>query len=69
MYHQTVERLHAMRLTAMAERYLAQCQSPEIAALSFEERFAILVDAQHVAIGVMTRVVRSCTIFVNKDGT
>lgn len=49
MYHQTVERLHAMRLTAMAERYLAQSQSPEIAALSFEERFAILVDAQHVA--------------------
>ena len=37
-----------MRLTAMAERYLAQCQSPEIAALSFEERFAILVDAQYV---------------------
>jgi DNA replication protein DnaC len=44
----TVERLRAMRLGAMADAYLAQQQTPKIAALGFDERFAMVVDAEHL---------------------
>ncbi len=42
----TVEKLHAMRLRAMAEAFTEQLSDPEMAQLSFEERFALLVDRQ-----------------------
>ena len=44
--HQTVEKLHALRLTGMADAYRKQMEDAEIAGLSFEERFGLLVD-QH----------------------
>ena len=42
----TVEKLHAMRLRAMAEAFTEQLADPEMAQLSFEERFALMVDRQ-----------------------
>ena len=49
MHQQTIEKLHARRLSAMAEAFRAQLDQPELAALSFEERVALLVDRQHAA--------------------
>lgn len=46
---QTLEKLHALRLHGMAEAFRAQCdpvQRDGIRELSFEERFALLVDQQ-----------------------
>jgi DNA replication protein DnaC len=43
---QTLEKLHALRLTGMAEAYRKQMEEAEMAGLSFEERFGRLVD-QH----------------------
>ncbi len=42
----TIEKLHAMKLTAMARAFANQMQSPDMAQLSFEERFGLLVDYQ-----------------------
>lgn len=42
----TLEKLRAMRLTGMADAWIAQQQDPEIASLSFDERFALLVEAE-----------------------
>jgi DNA replication protein DnaC len=42
----TIEKLHALRLRGMAEAYRAQSEQAEITRLSFEERFALLVDQQ-----------------------
>ena len=42
----TVEKLHAMRLRAMAEAFTEQLADPDMAQLSFEERFSLLVDRQ-----------------------
>ncbi len=42
----TVEKLHALRLRAMAEAFTEQLSDPEMAQLSFEERFSLLVDRQ-----------------------
>ena len=44
--HQTMEKLHALRLTGMADAYRKQMEDAEMAGLSFEERFGLLVD-QH----------------------
>lgn len=45
MAHQhTLERLHTLRLTGMAEALSQQHTQPEIGQLSFDERFALLVD-------------------------
>jgi hypothetical protein len=44
--HQTMEKLHALRLTGMADAYRQQMEDAEMAGLSFEERFGLLVD-QH----------------------
>ncbi len=44
--HQTMEKLHAMRLTGMAHAYRQQMEDMQMAGLSFEERFGLLVD-QH----------------------
>lgn len=45
----TNEKLYEMRLAAMAEAWLAQQKDPQLGALSFDERFALLVDAEHMA--------------------
>jgi DNA replication protein DnaC len=42
----TIEKLHALRLGGMAEAFRAQQEQAEISQLSFEERFALLVDQQ-----------------------
>jgi DNA replication protein DnaC len=43
---QTLEKLHVLRLHGMAEAFRAQSQQEGITQLSFEERFALLVDQQ-----------------------
>jgi len=43
---QTVEKLHGMKLFGMAEGFRTQFESAEAGGLSFEERFALLVDQQ-----------------------
>ncbi|MGO9229873.1 MAG: IS21-like element helper ATPase IstB [Bryobacteraceae bacterium] len=43
---QTLEKLRALRLHGMAEAFRAQSEQPGISELSFEERFALLVDQQ-----------------------
>ena len=42
----TVEKLKLLRLHAMANAWAAQQAQPEIASLSFDERFGLLVDAE-----------------------
>jgi DNA replication protein DnaC len=46
---QTVERLRHLRLGAIADAYLAQQRDAAATALSFDERLAMLVDAEHLA--------------------
>jgi len=43
---QTLEKLHAMKLNGMADAFKDQLQQPNMAELSFEERFGLLVDCQ-----------------------
>lgn len=43
---QTLEKLHALRLRGMAEAFRTQSEQSGITELSFEERFALLVDQQ-----------------------
>lgn len=45
---QTISKLKAMRLPAMAEHFRHQLEMPGVSDLSFEERFAILVDHEHM---------------------
>lgn len=42
----TVEKLHTMRLGAMAAAWSEQQQTADVIALSFDERFGLLVDAE-----------------------
>jgi DNA replication protein DnaC len=42
----TIDKLNAMKLTAMAKAFAQQMQTPDMAQLCFEERFALLVDYQ-----------------------
>jgi DNA replication protein DnaC len=42
----TIEKLHAMKLFAMARAFLEQTANPNMAQLSFEERFGLIVDQQ-----------------------
>jgi len=42
----TFEKLHRLRLLGMAEAFEQQLNQPDLASLSFEERFGLLVDAQ-----------------------
>ena len=42
----TIEKLHAMRLSAMARAFQEQTANPNMAELSFEERFGLIVDQQ-----------------------
>jgi DNA replication protein DnaC len=46
MTQPTIEKLRAMRLRGMAEAYQQQMERPEVAALTFDERLALLVDHQ-----------------------
>lgn len=45
----TKEKLHSMRLSAMASAWEEHARIPKIADLSFDERFAMLVDAEYLA--------------------
>ena len=49
LHEPTVEKLYAMRLASMAEAWEQQTKDPKIGSLSFDERFALLVDAEHTA--------------------
>ena len=49
MRQPTIEKLHDLRLGAMANALTAQLQQPEIDAMPFAERLALLVDIQHSA--------------------
>jgi DNA replication protein DnaC len=42
----TLDKLHDMKLTAMAEAFTQQLAQPDLQDLSFEDRFAMLVDRQ-----------------------
>lgn len=41
---QTIEKLHSMRFSTLANEYRRQMESPDTASLNFEERFAMLVE-------------------------
>jgi DNA replication protein DnaC len=43
---QTIEKLYAMRMRGMADAFTQQQEEPQSSQLSFEERFALLVDRQ-----------------------
>jgi DNA replication protein DnaC len=45
----TVQMLLEMRFGAMADAYLEQQRDPKIDELNFDERFGLLVDAEHLA--------------------
>jgi DNA replication protein DnaC len=45
----TIEKLHAMRLRIMASTWIEQDKSPDTIALPFDERLALLVDAEMLA--------------------
>jgi DNA replication protein DnaC len=45
----TIEKLNALRLHAMVEAWCAQQAQPDIASLTFDERFGLLVDAEWLA--------------------
>jgi len=49
MREPTLEKLHAMRLRVMASTWIEQDQSPDTIALPFDERLALLVDAEMLA--------------------
>lgn len=46
MQYQTIEQLSELRLRAMRQEYLRQTELPAMADLSFDERFAMIVNAQ-----------------------
>jgi DNA replication protein DnaC len=45
----TIEKLHAMRLPVMADAWEQQSKDTTTSSLSFDERFSLLVDAEHLA--------------------
>ncbi|MEG6512517.1 IS21-like element helper ATPase IstB [Desulforamulus ruminis] len=47
--NQTLEKLVSMKLSSMAKEYRRQLESPDTTALSFEERFSMLADAEWVS--------------------
>ncbi len=46
LIQQTMDKLYDMKLTAMAEAFNQQLAQPDLGELSFEDRFAMLVDRQ-----------------------
>ena len=49
MISQTLENLKALRLSVMAQEYRRQQELPATASLSFDERLAMLVDAEYLS--------------------
>ncbi len=49
LLQQTIERLHEMKLTGMAQALEEQGGIPDIADLSFEDRLALLLEREHTA--------------------
>lgn len=47
--NQTAEKLRAMKLPVMAAEYLRQSESPDMAALDFDERVGIMADAEWIS--------------------
>ena len=47
--HPTLDKLHALRLTGMAQAYAQQLTLPDIASLSADERLGLLVDCELTA--------------------
>jgi DNA replication protein DnaC len=45
----TIEKLHALRLGAMAAAWVAQREDPKVHEIDFDGRFGMLVDAEHLA--------------------
>ena len=45
----TIEKLHAMRLRILASTWLEQDKSPDVLAMTFDERLALLVEAEALA--------------------
>ena len=45
----TIDKMHAMKMTSLAEAFERQIRSPEFAGLSFEERVGMMIDAEHDA--------------------
>ena len=43
---QTINKLHELRLTGMAEAFTEQLNQPDMDSLSFTERFGLIVDRQ-----------------------
>ena len=48
LHEQTIDKLYAMKLNGMAEAFKEQLELPDMVDLSFEDRFALLVDRQWV---------------------
>ena len=46
----TIDKLRALKLDALAQAFVEQQSRPEVAALSFEERLGLLVDAQYLSV-------------------
>jgi DNA replication protein DnaC len=44
----TIDKLQAMKFTGMLKGYMEQCGDPDCEALSFEERFGLLVDREAI---------------------
>jgi DNA replication protein DnaC len=49
MTQPTIDKLHTLRLGVMANAWIAQNKDPQVASLAFDERFGMLVDAEHLA--------------------
>ena len=45
----TMDKLQALRLAVMAQAWQEQNKNPKLVTLCFDERFAMLVDAEHMA--------------------
>lgn len=46
LVNQTLDQLRHLRLSGMAAAFAQQLEQPELQALSFEERFALLLDTR-----------------------
>lgn len=44
----TIDKLIEMRLTAMSDAFLNQMNDPKLKEISFEDRFALLVDIEYI---------------------
>lgn len=64
----TIDRLRTLRLSAMADTYLAQHQDPAMAALDFDARLSQLVDAEHLFRGnrALTRRLKEAKLRISQ---